>query len=351
MFLLIIYILIALLFSFMCSVAEAVFLSINIPFIKSVEKKHPQTGLMLKYLKLNPNRPLAAILSLNTIAHTVGAAGAGAQAAKVFGSNYVGIISAVLTFLILVFSEIIPKTIGAVYWRQLSTVMAYFIKYLTWFLYPFVLLSEFLTRSFSGKGDSDRVSREEFMAMAEIGDREGPLFPEESKILKNLFNLEFYKAEDIMTPRTVLFTLPASLEIWEFKEKYLDTPYTRIPIFAQNQDNIVGFVLKTDILIALAKGEADNILDDFKREIKVYPENVNLISLYNYLESNNQHIVLIVDEYGGTTGIVTMEDVLETLIGSEIIDEEDKDVDMRAVARRLWQKRARKLGLIKKRGE
>lgn len=335
----------------MCSVAEAVFLSINIPFIKSVEKKHPKTGQMLKNLKMNPNRPLAAILSLNTIAHTVGAAGAGAQATKVFGNEWVGIISAVLTFLILVFSEIIPKTIGAVYWRQLSTIMAYFIKYLTFVLYPFVLLSEFLTRSFSGKGDSDKISREEFMAMAETGDREGPLFPEESKILKNLFNLEFYKAEDIMTPRTVLFTLPAAMEISEFKEKYMETPYSRIPVFAGNQDEIIGFVLKTDILIALAQGETANILEDFKRDIKVYPENVNLIALYNYLESNNEHIVLIVDEYGGTTGIVTMEDVLETLIGAEIIDEEDKDVDMRAAARRLWQKRARKLGLIKKRGE
>jgi CBS domain containing-hemolysin-like protein len=229
--------------------------------------------------------------------------------------------------------------------------MAYFIKYLTFVLYPFVLLSEFLTRSFSGKGDSDKISREEFMAMAETGDREGPLFPEESKILKNLFNLEFYKAEDIMTPRTVLFTLPAAMEISEFKEKYMETPYSRIPVFAGNQDEIIGFVLKTDILIALAQGETANILEDFKRDIKVYPENVNLTALYNYLESNNEHIVLIVDEYGGTTGIVTMEDVLETLIGAEIIDEEDKDVDMRAAARRLWQKRARKLGLIKKRGE
>jgi CBS domain containing-hemolysin-like protein len=338
-------------FSFMCSVAESVFLSISIPFIKSVEKKNLKMGKMLKNLKLNPNRPLAAILSLNTIAHTVGAAGAGAQAAIVFGDKYIGLISAVLTFLILVFSEIIPKTIGTVYWRQLSTVTAYFIKYLTFILYPFVLLSEFVTRSFSGKNKSDSISREEFVAMAETDDSENPLFPEESKILKNLFNLEFYKAEDIMTPRTVLFTLPASMQISEFKHKHMDAPHSRIPIYIKNQDNIVGFVLKTDILTALVKNKTDNILEDFKREIKVYPENVSLIDLYNYMEKSKKHIVLIVDEYGGTTGIVTMEDVLETLIGSEIIDEEDKDVDMRAVARSLWQKRARKLGLIKKRGE
>ncbi|MDY6915790.1 MAG: CNNM domain-containing protein, partial [Candidatus Cloacimonadota bacterium] len=269
MLLLIIYILTALLFSFICSVAEAVFLSINIPFIKTVEKNRPKTGRLLKKLKLNPNRPLAAILSLNTIAHTVGAAGAGAQAAKIFGSAWVGLISIILTFLILVISEIIPKTIGAVYWRELSTVMAHFIKYLTWILYPFVLLSEFLTRSFSGKGSSDKISREEFMAMAELSDREGSLFPEESKILKNLFNLEFYRAEDIMTPRTVLFTLPASMHLNDFKKKHIKTPYSRIPIYSENPDNIVGFVLKTDLLITLVNGEENSILEDFKRELKV----------------------------------------------------------------------------------
>lgn len=347
MILLITYILIALVFSFLCSIAEAVLLSINSPYIASAEQQGKAYGQLLRRQKADINRPLAAILTLNTVAHTLGAAGAGAQAAVVFGSGYVGITSAILTLLILVLSEIIPKTLGAVYWRQLAPVVAYALNYLIWLLHPFVLLSLTITQRLSRDVSSiEGLNREEFMAVAELGAQEGQLTPQESHILKSLFRFRSYQVKDIMTPRTVVFMLPESLSIDAFIQQHLQSPFSRIPIYADKVDQVSGFVLKAELLRAHIQDLSETPLKTFKREIKAVFAGSSILALFEFLLDQRTHIVLVVDEYGALVGIVTLEDVLETLLGFEIVDEGDDTVDMQALARELWAKRARKMGLL-----
>lgn len=345
MVLLVTYVSIALFFSFFCSVAEAALLSVTAPYIASLEQKGKRSGRFLRILKEDINRPLAAILTLNTIAHTVGAAGAGAQAAVVFGSEYIGVASAVLTLLILLFSEIIPKTLGATYWRQLAPVLVRPIRYLIWILYPFVWFSQSITRSANAPALKG-FSREEFAAMADLGAREGQLAVKESRILKNLFRFRSSTIKNIMTPRTVAFTLQENITIDDFFEKHHQTPFSRIPIYNTNRDDITGFVLKDDILLAQARDIHDSKLHEFKREIKAVPSSKTLSELFEYLLDRREHIVLVVDDYGGMEGIVTLEDVVETLLGLEIVDEADKTEDMQALARALWEQRARRIGLL-----
>jgi len=346
MLLLITYVLVALVFSFFCSVAEAVLLSVTSPYIASLEQKKKPSGKLLRLLKDDINRPLAAILTLNTIAHTVGAAGTGAQAAVVFGSESVGIASAILTLLILIFSEIIPKTLGATYWRQLAPLLVRPIRYLVWVLFPFVWLSQ----SFTGSSNASTLkgfSREEFAAMADLGAQEGQLAVKESRILKNLFRFRSSKIKNIITPRTVVFALQENITIAEFfEQQHHQTPFSRIPIYNTDRDDINGFVLKDDILLAQARDMHDSKLHEFKREIKAVSSSNSLSELFEFLLNRREHILLVVDEYGGMEGIVTLEDVVETLLGLEIVDEADKTVDMQALARTLWEKRARRIGLL-----
>ncbi len=345
MVLLVIYVLIALVFSFFCSIAEATLLSVTSPYIASLEQKGKRSGKLLRALKDDINRPLAAILTLNTIAHTVGAAGAGAQAAVVFGNESLGIASAILTLLILIFSEIIPKTLGATYWRQLAPVLSRPVRYLIWLLYPFVWLSRSLTGT-SGSPGLKGFSREEFAAMADLGAKEGQLAVKESRILKNLFRFRSSTIKNIMTPRTVAFTVQENITIDQFFEQNDQTPFSRIPIYNANRDDITGFVLKDDILLAQARDMHESRLHEFKREIRAVPSSKSLSELFEYLLDRREHIVLVVDEYGGMEGIVTLEDVVETLLGLEIVDEADKTEDMQELARSLWEKRARRVGLL-----
>ena len=347
MLLLVTYVMIALLFSFLCSIAEAVLLTVTRPYIATLIQKGKPTGTLLRQLKEDVNRPLAAILSLNTIAHTAGAAGAGAQAAIVFGNAYVGIASAILTILILVFSEIIPKTLGALYWRQLAPIIARSIKFLIWILYPFVLLSEKLTKGLSSKTPIIGFSREEFAAMADLGAKEGQLEVKESRVLKNLFRFRSSSIKNIMTPRTVVFALQEDTSIDDFFEQHPNAPFSRIPIYGERLDNITGFVLKSDLFLARAKKMHDSKLKEYKRELKAVPESNTIFELFEFLLDNREHIVLVVDEYGGMEGVVTLEDVIETLLGLEIVDEADKTVDMQVLARALWEKRAKAMGLIR----
>ncbi len=346
MTLLILYVLIALVFSFFCSISEAVILSVSKPYIAALEKRGKRAGKTLRKLKDNVNRPLAAILTLNTIAHTVGAAGAGAQAATVFGSQYLGAASAILTLLILIFSEIIPKTLGARYWRSMATFFAPLLRYLVWVLYPFVLLSEALTRGMANTTELKGFSREEFAAMADLGAQEGELEAKESRILKNLFRFRSSTIRNIMTPRTVVFALQQETTVDEFMERHQQTPFSRIPIYNQDRDDITGFVLKDEILLAHARDQKDAGLKDFSREIKAVSAENSLSQLFEFLLDNKEHIALVLDEYGGMEGIVTLEDVVETLLGLEIVDEADRTVDMQALARALWEKRARRVGLL-----
>lgn len=345
MLLLVIYVLIALGFSFLCSIAEAVLLSVTTPYITLMKKEGRHAGQLLERLKRDINSPLAAILTLNTIAHTVGAAGAGAQAAKVFGNAYVGVASAVLTLLILVFSEIIPKTLGAHYWRQLAPATAYALRGLIWLLYPFVKLSEALTRGLTHGPGLTGFNREELAAMAELSAKEGQLGKKEIRILKNLLRLRDTRVGDVMTPRPVVFSLSETLTVEQFFYKYGSERFSRIPIYGADSEHLNGFVLRSDLLLAQARGNTDTKLSNYRREISALLESSSLSQAFDEFLLQRAHIMLVVDEYGTMKGILTLEDILETLLGLEIIDEGDSIADMQALARQLWRKRAREMGL------
>lgn len=345
MALLITYVLIALGFSFLCSIAEAVLLSVTTAHVELLEQEGNATGKRLRRLKQDINKPLAAILTLNTIAHTIGAAGAGAQAVAVFGNQFVGLASAILTLLILVFSEIIPKTLGAVYWRQLSPLTALLLKYLVLGLYPFVKLSEFLTRGLAVEKTLNGFSREEFAAMADLSSREGQIAEQESHILKNLLLLSHTPVTVAMTPRTVIFSLAEHVTVEEFFHKYDQQPFTRIPIYRDDAENIIGFVIRSDLLLAQARGNGGLPLSNYRREIRAVPGTRSLSDAFNEFLELRVHIMLVVDEYGGVQGLITLEDVIETLLGLEIVDEKDNVDDMQKAARKLWRKRAHRMGL------
>jgi hypothetical protein len=267
------YLILALVVSFFCSIAEAVLLSVRPSYLASLEQEGNKGVLALKRLRENLDRPLSAILTMNTIAHTVGAAGVGAQAALVFGSDSIAITSAILTLLILVLSEIIPKTLGAVYWRELAPTFGILIEWLTRILLPFVWMSEKLTRFLSRSSASAYTfSRDEMEAMAEIGAKEGLLESKEVKIVQNLMRLHSLSVRDIMTPRPVIFSVLAKMTVGEFFSKHSEKPFSRIPIYGFNADDVIGYVLRTDLLIAQAKDEFDRTLSEFRRDFIMIPD-------------------------------------------------------------------------------
>lgn len=346
MTLLVFYLIIALAISFLCSILESVLLSITPSFTAAFEDSHPKTGTYLRKMKTDIDRPLAAILSLNTIAHTVGAAGVGAQAAVVFGNQYVGITSAVLTLLILIFSEIIPKTIGALFWRSLARPAVILLRPMIFILYPLVQLSQLITYLFSRNKKIDPVTREEIRALADMGFEEGLFLEKESRILKNLMRFASIRASDIMTPRKVMFTLPEDMLIKDVYSEYPSIHVSRIPLYESDRKTIRRYILKDDLLLALATENSDRPVSELGREILAVPDTVNLFRLFEQLLDRREHIALVVDEYGGVAGLVTMEDMLETLLGTEIIDETDTIPNMRKWARKQWYERAKSQGLI-----
>jgi CBS domain containing-hemolysin-like protein len=263
----------------------------------------------------------------------------------VFGSSWVGVASAILTLLILVFSEIIPKTLGATYWRSLAGITAHSLKFLVWALYPFVILSEMLTRGLSRNHELEGFSREEFAAMAELGEQEGQLEERESRILKNMFLLHETRVTDVMTPRPVVFSLPESLKVSDYFDSHYDSRFSRIPIYSSDREQLTGFVLKDDLLLAQARNNTDNTLQHYRRELPALLDTTSLSDAFEEILHKRGHIMMIVDEYGGMEGIITMEDILETLLGLEIMDESDKTADMQQHARRMWRRRAREMGL------
>jgi len=344
--LLIIYVLLALMFSFLCSVAESVLLSITPSYIEGQKEKRPHFAAMLKQLRQdNVDRSLAAILTLNTIAHTVGAIGAGSKATVVFGNAWFGLFSAVMTLLILFLSEIVPKTLGTVYWSKLVGPTSYLVNILIVVLYPLVWISEKLTKSISQGKDIHIFSRDEFIAMAQVGVETGHIRDKESKIIRNIFRFESLKVNDIMTPRAVISALPEDMNIIDSMKQVTQTPFSRLPLYAMHIDDITGFVLKEDILINAAQKQSDKKLNALKREIFFVPESISLIVLLERFLKDRQHIAIVVDEHGGTDGLVTLEDLIETIMGMEIMDETDDVEDMRSLARKQWKKRAKALGI------
>ena len=337
MFLLGLYIFIALFFSFLCSIGEAVLLSITQVHIARMEQDGQKAGKILRLFKQDINKPLAAILTLNTIAHTAGAAGVGAQASVVFGSASLGIVSAILTLLILIFSEIIPKTLGASHWKALAPVTAYSLKFLVWILYPFIKMSEFITRKLINKNQSTAFNRNELVMMSQLSAMEGHIDPEEASVLQNLLLLQEIKIKDVMTPRTVLYSASQNLNVEEFFHKHRKNRFSRIPVYDQEPDDIVGFVIRADLLLAMARGNIHTPLKTYVRKITTLLDDMTLSHAMREMLHANTHIALIVNEYGTIRGILTLEDSLETLIGRKIVDEDDKEVDMQKLAKRLWK--------------
>ena len=344
--LLIIFVLVALVFSFICSVAEAVLLSITPSHIENLRTTQPKRAEMLKKLRQdNIDRSLAAILTVNTISHTVGAILAGAQATVVFGNAWIGLFSGAMTLAILFLSEIIPKTIGAVYWPSLVGVTATFIRGSITLLYPLILISEKLTKLIS-RGKAVHVfSRDELVAMTNIGERSGMIEEHESRIINNLMHFSSLQAGDIMTPRTVVMALDATRTVADAMDVILETAFSRLPVYNGSLDNIQGVVLKDEVLAQDALENSDVALGTLTRDIRRVPEDTSLPDMLEHFLDSRQHMALVVDSYGGTAGLVTLEDVLESLLGREIIDEVDSVEDMQQHARKQWRSRAEKLGI------
>jgi CBS domain containing-hemolysin-like protein len=343
--LLILYLAMAIGLSFLCSILEAVLLSVTPSYIAVLERKNTRSGRILRELKEDVDRPLSAILSLNTIAHTVGAAGVGAQSLIVFGSAYVGLTSAILTFLILTLSEIIPKTLGATHWKSLAGFSARTIKILIFITYPLVLMSKGLTKWFSRDDNEPSMSREEFSAMADIGYEEGVFEEDESNIFKNLIRFRSLRVLDIMTPRIVVVKFQEDKKISEILDIQDEIRVSRMPVYGENDEDITGYILKNDLYYNLSKNYGDKTLKEIKREVLIVPETISLKALFERLLKEQEHIAVAVDEYGGFSGIVTMEDVVETLLGMEIVDEIDAIEDMQKLAREKWKERAKRLGI------
>ncbi|MBX9905562.1 MAG: hemolysin family protein [Burkholderiales bacterium] len=350
--LLITYVLLAIGLSFLCSVAEAVLLSITPSYIEAQKEKRPKLAALLKRLKQdNVDRSLAAILTLNTIAHTAGAIGAGAKATVVFGSAWFGLFSVIMTMAILFLSEIVPKTIGALYWSKLAGPAAFFVQGLIVTLYPIVWVSERLTKFISRGKTAQIFSRDEFVAMTRVGEKTGQIYDNESRVIRNLFRFGSMKAMDVMTPRVVVSALPEHMTVSEASKHVTRKPFSRLPLYETGIDDITGFVLRDDVLLSEASGRHQEMLKSLKRDILAVPQTASLSMLLERLLENRQHIALVIDEYGGTRGIVTLEDLVETLLGVEIMDEMDNVENMRVLARKLWTKRAKTLGIEVERTE
>ena len=337
----VVYFALALGVSFLCSILEAGILSVTPSHVAKLVQDQPKVGLKIKALKADVDRPLAAILTLNTFANTAGAAGVGAEAQRLWGSEALAIASAVLTLAILVFSEILPKTLGALYWRRLTGFMAWALPIMIFVLRPFVWLSEAITRMLKRTRVAQTFSREEFAALARVGEEQGVFDESEMRILRNLFHFGSLRTRDIMTPRTVMFSLEENTTVRDAVAERGSMIFSRIPIWKETPDQVTGYILKDQLLLRAARDEGDVPLSSFAREALMVPDTIALPALFEKLLDNREHIAVVVDEYGGIDGVVTMEDVLETLIGLEIVDEMDSVQDMRAMARSKWETRAK----------
>lgn len=346
MTLLIAYLFLALTISFLCSLMEAVLLSTPMTYLRVQGKTKNKGIIRLVKAKQNVDKPLSAILTLNTVAHTVGAAGVGAQAVQVFGDVYFGLVSAILTILILVFTEIIPKTIGATYWRRLTGTVGQMITVTIVIAYPLVILSAFITRLIARNKPEQTTSREEISALADIGTTEGIFHEKENKIIQNLIKLKNIKVSEIMTPRTVVTLANEEMSLEDFLKNKDYLKFSRIPVYSENQDNITGYVFRQTVFEKLAELQNDLKLKDIKKQIVVTPESKQVFTLWEQLLEKKEHLALVVDEYGGMDGILTMEDIIETLLGFEIVDEKDTVSDMQQFARERWKQRQAKYKLM-----
>lgn len=329
----------ALVISFMCSLLESVILSVSHAYIALLIKKGRKSGHLLRRMKKNINHPLAVILTLNTVANTVGAAGVGAQTYSLFGSKWVAVSSATLTLLILVFSEIIPKTLGTSHWKRFAPVSAYILRGLIFLLYPVVKALEGISKFVSHNSQQKSLTREEMMVLAEIGESEGILLKKEARIIQNLLLLSEIHTEDILTPRSVVLAFNINDTIGDVVREHPHLQFSRIPVYSEGLDDIKGIVYRNELLETFYLGRASEKIEKLTKHLHAVPGSKSIADLLDEFIIRREHIFLVVDEYGGTAGIVTLEDAIETLLGVEIVDELDSVEDMRAYALERWKKR------------
>lgn len=336
MTLLIVYGLLAIGISFLCSLLEACLLSLPRSYVETLAEKGGRSSVMLRDMKANIERPLAAILTFNTVAHTFGAAGVGAQAAKVFGSTAVGVASAVMTLLVLIFSEIVPKTLGAVYAKPLALPAAITTRIMIVIGLPLIIPLEWINNRIvpSGKHD-DRLSRAELLATIRLGQASGAMDEREYEIASNLIALKTIHLAEVLTPRTVVFSLAEDMTVNKALESHKSIRFARIPVYEANDpEHITGYVQRFALHAAKSDNEGDKPLKSFIRPILTLPEQATVAHTLEELIQKGHHIAVVVDEYGGMSGLVTLEDLLETLLGQEIVDETDPVADMQELARK-----------------
>jgi len=347
MFLLVFYVLLALCVSFLCSIMEATLLSVTPASIEAAKQRRARWGSRMEALKNDIDRPLSAILTLNTIAHTMGAAGAGAEYARLYGNAYEAVFAGLLTLAILVVTEIIPKSLGAHFANQLAGPVSWFLPWLTRLLVPLVWVSRQLTRLITfGRAKPVPRHREELLAVARLGEKAGDVRKREGIILRNLMKLRETRVKDIMTPRAVVFSLPEDTSLGEFAGLVADKPFSRIPVYEGDPDKVTGFVLRTDALLALQQEPHTRAtLRSVRRPLEAVFEALEVDRLFERFVRERPQIMLVHDEFGSVAGLVTLEDVVETIFGIEIVDEKDTVADMQSYARRLWKERATRMGL------
>nr|WP_321267422.1 CNNM domain-containing protein [uncultured Sulfurimonas sp.] len=340
--LLILYFTLAVGISFLCSVLEAVLLSVNMSYVSLLEKENPKAGKLLRLQKVEISKSIASILILNTIAHTLGAAAVGAQAAILFGNDAVVIISMVMTFAILFLSEIIPKTIGAVYWKQLAPASAYMIRIFIWITYPIILTTLAITNKISkGSADANSLTKEELLESMLMSEDEGVIDEKESDVIENILNLNKIKVGEILTPRSVVFALDESLSIKEVVETKEDIfKFSRIPVYCESIEEVVGIVMTKKIFQQALKDDSVSI-KSIKKDIFSINENIPVSKALDLFISKKDHMFLVMDNYDQTEGIITLEDCVETILGVEIVDESDSAVDMRELAKIQMKQRRR----------
>jgi len=353
------YLLISIFFSFLCSLLEAVLLSITPSYVNHQEQKGSSIAQDLSRYKADIDRPLSAILTLNTIAHTAGAVGVGSQAAALFGEHYLrlfdrniinieALIAVAMTLAILVISEVIPKTLGANNWQSLAPVTVRTLKVMLIVLAPLVWLLQLLTRNLKKDKDKPVLTRNEFLAMAELGKESGVLKENEQLVIQNLLRFNRIQVKDVMTPRIVVLQADENLAIRQFHEENENLSFSRVPVYQGHTDMVTGYILRDELLVKLIEAEDGDTtkLKDLRRDIIVVPKNLPIPNLLDRFIDKKEHIALAVDEFGGMEGVVTMEDIIETLLGLEIVDESDDEEDMQDLARKNWEQRAKRMGII-----
>lgn len=346
---LVFFFIVSILFSFLCSIWEAVILSVTPSYVSRVQTEKPGLGKRLEHLKDDIDRPLSAVLTLNTIAHTMGAIGVGVEAGKLFGTTklnlwvfdvtYESLIAGAMTLAILILSEIIPKTLGANYWKQLTPFTVSSLRILIVVLAPFVWMSKRITFLVKKDGEKSVFSRADVAAMADAGLKSGAIDKDEKSIIQNLLQLENRTVKDIMTPRSVVLTLDEEQTLGEIYEENNPFQFSRIPVYRDTTDNIIGFILKDKILENIAEDNHKRKASVIRRKILFVEDKSTVAQLLDTFILKKQHMAMVADEYGTIVGLVTMEDVIETLFGLEIVDESDKVADLQKLARENWKKR------------